>query len=58
MLNVVQNRSHVRAIVVDGRIGWTGGFGMDDITNAYFAPEDNFVDLLVAAAKRGVDVRR
>ena len=27
------------------------------ITNAYFAPEDNFVDLLVAAARRGVDVR-
>jgi len=146
MLNVVQNRSHVRAIVIDGRIGWTGGFGIDDkwlgdgrsnggwrdtnvrfeglavrqleaafaaawteatgelltgriflpaardggvraavvytpptlgstvaerflavsvagarktlyITNAYFAPEDNFVDLLVAAARRGVDVR-
>jgi cardiolipin synthase len=146
MLNVVQNRSHVRAIVIDGRVGWTGGFGMDDkwlgdgrtngawrdtnvrfegpavrqleaafaaawteatgelltghmtvpatqdsearagllyapptlgstvaerflalsvaaarktlyITNAYFAPEDNFVDLLIAAARRGVDVR-
>jgi len=145
-LNVVQNRSHVRAIVIDGRVGWTGGFGIDDkwlgdgrsnagwrdtnvrfegpavrqleaafaaawteatgelltgritlpvprdgaaragllyapptlgstvaerflalsvasarktlyITNAYFAPEDNFVDLLVAAAGRGVDVR-
>ncbi len=27
---VVQNRSHVRGIVVDGRIGWTGGFGIDD----------------------------
>lgn len=27
---VVQNRSHVRGIVVDGRIGWTGGFGFDD----------------------------
>src|SRR5690606_16500443 len=26
----VQNRSHVRAIVVDGRVGWTGGFGIDD----------------------------
>jgi cardiolipin synthase len=145
-LNVVQNRAHVRRIVVDGRIGWTGGFGIDDkwlgdghsnggwrdtnvrfegpavrqleaafaaawaeatgvlltgrltvpmqpsgtitagllyasptlgstaaerflalsiagaskslyITNAYFAPDANFVDLLVAAAKRGVDVR-
>jgi len=30
MLNVAQNRSHVRAIVIDGRIGWTGGFGIDD----------------------------
>ncbi|HEU4563882.1 MAG TPA: hypothetical protein VFS05_04495, partial [Gemmatimonadaceae bacterium] len=27
---VVQNRAHVRGIVVDGRIGWTGGFGFDD----------------------------
>ncbi len=143
---VVQNRSHVRGIVVDGRIGWTGGFGMDDkwlgggrrvgewretnvrfegpavqqllaafaagwseatgelltgratlerleggvamagllhtaptlgstpaerylalsiagarerlwITNAYFAPDTNFVALLAAAARRGVDVR-
>jgi cardiolipin synthase A/B len=27
---VVQNRSHVRGIVVDGSIGWTGGFGLDD----------------------------
>ena len=25
-----QNRSHVRGIVIDGRIGWTGGFGIDD----------------------------
>lgn len=143
---VVQNRLHVRGIVVDGTIGWTGGFGMDDkwlgdghhagqwretnvrfegpaalqlesafiagwseatgellsgratpasdargptsaallytaptlgstaaerflalsiagareklyITNAYFAPDSNFVRLLIAAAKRGVDVR-
>jgi cardiolipin synthase len=29
-LYVLQNRSHVRGIVVDGRIGWTGGFGVDD----------------------------
>jgi cardiolipin synthase len=27
------------------------------ITNSYFAPDRNFVDLLAAAAKRGVDVR-
>jgi cardiolipin synthase len=27
------------------------------ITNSYFAPDRNFVDLLVAAAPRGVDVR-
>jgi len=27
---VVQNRSHARGIVIDGRIGWTGGFGIDD----------------------------
>lgn len=143
---VVQNRSHVRGVVVDGRIGWTGGFGMDDrwlgggakpgewrdtnvriegpavlqlqtafvagwaeatgelltgrltaaieagggaragllytaptlgstpaerylalsvagarqrlyITNAYFAPDANFMALLLRAARRGVDVR-
>ncbi len=145
-LHLAQNRSHVRGIVVDGRVGWTGGFGIDDkwlgdgrsngswretnvrfegpavrqlqaafaaawaeatgvlfsgratlelsedgtttagllytsptpgstaaerfvamsiaaarrtlyITNSYFAPEDNFVELLAAAARRGVDVR-
>ncbi len=27
---VVQNRAHIRGIVVDGRVGWTGGFGIDD----------------------------
>jgi len=143
---VVQNRSHVRGIVVDGAVGWTGGFGIDDkwlgdgytngawretnvrfegpavlqleaafvaawteatgelltgratvtrheggvaragllytaptlgstpaerflalsiagarerlyITNAYFAPDTNFLALLTRAARRGVDVR-
>ncbi len=143
---VVQNRSHIRGIVVDGRVGWTGGFGIDDkwlgggrrlgewretnvrfegpavrqlqaafvagwveatgelltgrptldryedgvamagllytaptlgstpaerflalsiagarerlyITNAYFAPDKNFMALLIRAARRGVDVR-
>jgi cardiolipin synthase len=145
-LHLAQNRSHVRGIVIDSRVGWTGGFGIDDkwlgdgrtdgswrdtnvrfegpavrqlqaafaaawveatgvmftgratietrtdaataaallytaptlgstaaerffalsiaaarktlyITNSYFAPDRNFVDLLVAAARRGVDVR-
>jgi cardiolipin synthase len=145
-LHLAQNRSHVRGIVIDSRVGWTGGFGIDDkwlgdgrsngswretnvrfegpavrqlqaafaaawveatgvmftgratveqlpdgaaaagllyttptlgstaaerffalsigaarktlyITNAYFAPDRNFVDLLTAAARRGVDVR-
>ena len=27
---VVQNRAHIRGIVIDVRIGWTGGFGIDD----------------------------
>jgi cardiolipin synthase len=27
---VVQNRAHIRGIVVDARVGWTGGFGVDD----------------------------
>jgi cardiolipin synthase A/B len=27
------------------------------MTNAYFAPESNFIELLGAAARRGVDVR-
>jgi cardiolipin synthase A/B len=145
-LHLAQNRSHVRGVVVDSRVGWTGGFGIDDkwfgdgrtggswretnvrfegpavrqlqaafaaawveatgvmftgratlgpeqdgaaaagllytaptlgstaaerflalsiagarqrlyITNAYFAPDRNFIDLLAAAARRGVDVR-
>jgi cardiolipin synthase len=145
-LHLAQNRSHVRGIVIDSRVGWTGGFGIDDkwlgdgrsngswretnvrfegpavrqlqaafaaawveatgvmftgratlethpdaaaaagllytaptlgstaaerffalsiaaarktlyITNSYFAPDWNFVDLLTAAARRGVDVR-
>lgn len=143
---IIQNRAHVRAVVIDWEIGWTGGFGFDDkwlgqgkpgtgwrdtsvrikgpavlqlsiasiaayaeatgelftgrtavpqsegdvakaallytapslgstaaerylalsiagarrslfITNAYFAPDKNFVALLVDAAQRGVDVR-
>ena len=29
-LHLAQNRSHVRGIVIDGRVGWTGGFGIDD----------------------------
>ena len=27
---ILQNRGHIRGVVVDGRIGWTGGFGIDD----------------------------
>lgn len=143
---IIQNRAHIRGVVIDNDIGWTGGFGFDDkwlgdgragtawrdtsvrirgpavmqlaeagaagwaettgdlftgrvdvprcdggvaaaallytaptlgstpaerflalsiagaqrsllITNAYFAPDKNFVELLVDAAKRGVDVR-
>jgi cardiolipin synthase len=27
---VLQNRSHIRGVVIDGLIGWTGGFGIDD----------------------------
>jgi cardiolipin synthase len=145
-LHLAQNRSHARGIVIDGRVGWTGGFGIDDkwlgdgrtngswretnvrfegpavrqlqaafaaawteatgvlftgratlsehpdgvtaagllyatptlgstaaerflaasisgartslyITNSYFAPDDNMLELLVAAARRRVDVR-
>lgn len=29
-LHIAQSRSHVRGIVIDGRVGWTGGFGIDD----------------------------
>jgi cardiolipin synthase len=29
-LHLAQHRSHVRAIIIDGRVGWTGGFGIDD----------------------------
>ncbi|HEX6628989.1 MAG TPA: phospholipase D-like domain-containing protein [Gemmatimonadaceae bacterium] len=143
---VIQNRAHIRGVVIDWEVGWTGGFGFDDkwlgekrpgtgwrdtavrikgpavmhlleaatagwaeatgdlftgrflqapvdcgvssaallytaptlgstpaerylaisiagakrslyITNAYFAPDKNFVELLVDAARRGVDVQ-
>ena len=145
-LHLAQHRSHVRGIVIDDRIAWTGGFGIDDkwfgdghtngswretnvrfegtavpqleaaftaawieatgilstgrptlralddgarlagllytaptmgstaaerflalsisgarktlyITNSYFAPGRNFIEMLSAAARRGVDVR-
>lgn len=145
-LYLVQSRSHIRGVVIDGRIGWTGGFGIDDkwlgdghtngawretnvrfegpavrqlqaafaaawteatgvlisgrveverfgdgvatagllhasptlgstaaerfvamsiagaqkslfVTNAYFAPDEHFTELLIDAARRGVDVR-
>ena len=29
-LHLAQNRSHVRGVVIDSRVGWTGGFGIDD----------------------------
>jgi cardiolipin synthase len=29
-LHLAQNRSHVRGIVIDSRVGWTGGFGIGD----------------------------
>jgi cardiolipin synthase A/B len=29
-LNTVHHRSHVRVVVVDGLVGYTGGFGIDD----------------------------
>ncbi|MFL5578538.1 MAG: phospholipase D-like domain-containing protein [Gemmatimonadaceae bacterium] len=29
-LHKVQHRSHIRVVVVDGVVGWTGGFGIDD----------------------------
>jgi len=29
-LHKANARSHIRVVVVDGRIGWTGGFGLDD----------------------------
>lgn len=29
-LHKAQNRSHVRAVIIDGLVGFTGGFGIDD----------------------------
>jgi cardiolipin synthase len=29
-LHKIQHRSHIRVVVVDGRVGYTGGFGLDD----------------------------
>ena len=30
-LHKAQNRSHVRAVIIDEQIGYTGGFGIDDV---------------------------
>lgn len=29
-LNIINHRAHIRVVCIDGRIGWTGGFGIDD----------------------------
>ena len=29
-LNIINHRAHARVVCVDGTIGWTGGFGIDD----------------------------
>ncbi|HUF30003.1 MAG TPA: phospholipase D-like domain-containing protein [Gemmatimonadaceae bacterium] len=29
-IHKAQSRSHIRVVVIDGSIGWTGGFGIDD----------------------------
>lgn len=29
-LNTIRHRAHIRAVVVDGLVGYTGGFGIDD----------------------------
>jgi cardiolipin synthase len=29
-LNKIQHRAHIRVICIDGEVGWTGGFGIDD----------------------------
>lgn len=29
-INKLQHRAHIRVVCVDGEIGWTGGFGIDD----------------------------
>jgi cardiolipin synthase len=30
MLHTLHHRAHLRAVIVDGVVGWTGGFGIDD----------------------------
>lgn len=29
-INHINHRAHIRVVCVDGRVGWTGGFGIDD----------------------------
>ncbi|MEO7520520.1 MAG: phospholipase D-like domain-containing protein [Gemmatimonas sp.] len=29
-LNKIQHRAHIRVVCVDGKVGWTGGFGISD----------------------------
>jgi len=52
-------------LVIDGRIGFTGGAGVADvcarksilIANSYFVPDREAIGILTDAKRRGVDVK-
>lgn len=43
-INKIQHRAHIRVVAVDGEIGWTGGFGIDDKWYGDGRSEDHWRD--------------
>src|ERR1044071_8558371 len=54
-LNKIQHRAHIRVICVDGKIGWTGGFGIDDKWFGNGRTKDQWRDPNVRFTGRGVN---
>jgi cardiolipin synthase len=54
-LNKMQHRAHIRVICVDGEIGWTGGFGIDDKWFGNGRTEDQWRDSNVRFTGPAVD---
>jgi cardiolipin synthase A/B len=49
-LHKVQHRSHIRVVVIDGQVGYTGGFGIDDKWYGDGRHEDQWRDTTVRFA--------
>ena len=51
----VQQRMHIRSVVIDGRIGYTGGFGVDDRWNGNGREPEQWRDTNVRVVGPAVD---